>query len=264
MSTVAKTIRFITGYWRVNWQGAMEFRASFWTQMITMLINNGVWIAFWGIFFNRFPVVKGWEFTDVLLLWGITAGAFGWLHILFGNVGRVAYLIANGQIDSYLTMPKNILLHMLISRMSFSAWGDVLFAWLLFFIAIPFRIDHLLIYIMAQMLGGVLMGAVILAGQSLAFWIGNSEGLSFQIANAMITFTTYPIDIFQGFTRLLLFTLLPAGFISIMPIALFRGLHLSFLVMLISVTILFAASSVFIFYRGLRRYESGNMITLKM
>lgn len=108
------------------------------------------------------------------------------------------------------------------------------------------------------------MGAVILAGQSLAFWVGNSEGLSFQIANAMITFTTYPIDIFQGFTRLLLFTLLPAGFISIMPIALFRGLHLSFLVMLISVTILFAALSVFIFYRGLRQYKSGNMITLKM
>jgi ABC-2 type transport system permease protein len=264
MLTVVKYIRFMLTYWRINWQGAMEFRASFWTQMVTMIINNSVWIAFWGIFFNRFPVVKGWEFSDVMLLWGISAGAFGWLHVLFGNVGRVAHMIAHGQIDSYLTLPKNLLLHVLISRMSFSAWGDISFAWIIFFLAVPFQLELFFQYVLAQILAGVIMGSVILIGQSLAFWIGNAEGLAMQVSIAMITFSTYPIDIFHGFTRFILFVLFPAGIISSMPVTLLHQWNLKNIGIAVFATVFFAILSIFLFYRGLRRYESGNMMTLKM
>lgn len=264
MSTVVKEIRFIFTYFKLNWLGAMEFRSSFWSQMLSMMINNSVWIAFWGIFFTRFPVVKGWELTDILLLWGIASGAFGWMNILFGNVVRVAYLIAHGQLDSYLTMPRNILLHILVSRMSFSAWGDLVFAWIIFLIAIPFSFTSFILYCFALFIAGCIMGSIILIGQSIAFWIGNSEGIAMQVFNTMITFTTYPIDIFNGVTRVLLFTILPAGFISMMPIAIFKTWDTSFVIVLLCVTLVVITLAIFIFYRGLKRYESGNMITLKM
>lgn len=264
MSMVVRGARFILTYFKLNWLGAMEFRASFWSQVISMMINNSVWIVFWGIYFTRFPVVKGWELNDVLLLWGISAGAFGWVNILFGNILRVAHLVAHGQIDSYLTMPRNVLLHVLVSRMSFSAWGDLIFAWIIFFIAIPFSFGSLFLYIFAIVIGGLILGAMILLGQSLAFWIGNSEGIAAQLFNVMITFTTYPIDIFHGVTRVLLFTIVPAGFISFMPIALFKIWDTHFFFMLLIVSLIFVVLSIVVFYRGLKRYESGNMITLKM
>lgn len=264
MSTAVNNLKFIWHYWKVNWQGAMEFRASFLTQMISMMINNGVWIAFWGIYFTKFPVVNGWELTDILLLWGISAGGYGWAIALFGNTPRVSSMIANGQIDLYLTMPKNVLLHMLISRMSFSAWGDYLFSWIIFFIA--GGLDPILFakYMLAQLLVGILFISIFLIGQSLAFYFGNSEGLSNQIFMAMISFTTYPIDIFHGATRIILFVILPAGFVSSLPIAFFRNFTWGYFGEFVGAVAFFLALAVFVFYRGLRRYESGNMMTLRM
>ena len=125
-------LRFLWAYWRANGQGAMEFRASFLAQAGAMLLNNSVWIVFWWLYFSRFPVVKGWTMEDILWLWAIAAGAVGWVSAFFGNVFRLAHMIANGHLDLYLTMPKPVLLHLLVSRMSFSAWGDILFAWILF------------------------------------------------------------------------------------------------------------------------------------
>ncbi len=264
MSTVASTLRFVWYYWKINWQGAMEFRASFLTQMITMMINNGVWIAFWGIYFTQFPVVNGWELRDILLLWGISAGGFGWVIALFGNSLRVSSMIATGQVDLYLTMPKNVLLHMLISRMNFSAWGDYLFSWIVFFLAGGVSLSLLAKYVLAQLLVGILFISVFIISQSLAFYFGNSEGLLNQIFMAMITFTTYPIDIFHGFTRIVLFVVIPAGFVSSLPVAFFSNFSWSFFGQMIFAVLFFFLLAMFTFYRGLRRYESGNMITLRM
>jgi ABC-2 type transport system permease protein len=251
-------------YWKVNWQGAMEFRASFITQMVTMMLNNGVWIVFWGIYFTKFPVVNGWELRDILILWGISAGGFGWVAALFGNVLRMASMIATGQVDFYLTLPKNVLLHMLISRMSFSAWGDYFFSWIMFFAAGGLSVTFFFQYLFAQVMVGILFLAVFIIAQSLAFYFGNAEGVAQQIFIAMITFTTYPIDIFHGVTRVLLFVVLPAGFVSTLPIAFFRNFSWMFLGQMLVVLVFFLALAIFVFYRGLRRYESGNMITLRM
>jgi ABC-2 type transport system permease protein len=264
MLTVVSTLRFMWFYWKVNWQGAMEFRASFLTQMVTMMLNNGVWIAFWGIYFTKFPVVNGWELRDILILWGISAGGFGWVAALFGNVLRMAPMIATGQVDFYLTMPKNVLLHMLISRMSFSAWGDYLFSWIMFIAAGGLSITLFFQYLFAQFIVGVLFLSIFIIAQSLSFYFGNAEGLAQQIFIAMITFSTYPIDIFHGMTRVLLFVVLPAGFVSTLPIAFFKNFSWLFLGQMLLIIIFFLALAFFAFYRGLRRYESGNMITLRM
>lgn len=242
----------------------MEFRASFLTQMVAMMINNAVWIAFWGIYFTKFPVVNGWELRDILILWGIATGGYGWSMALFGNTLRLAPMIATGQVDYYLTLPKNVLLHMLISRMSFSAWGDYVFSWIMLFIAGGLSIGLLAKYLLAQLIVGVLFIAVFILAHALTFFFGNAEGLAQQFCIAMVTFVTYPIDIFKGFTKVLLFIALPAGFISSMPITLFKSFNALYFSLTLFATAGFVALALFVFYRGLKRYESGNMITLRM
>jgi ABC-2 type transport system permease protein len=261
---VVSTLRFLGYYLKVNWQGAMEFRASFITQIVSMMINNSVWIVFWSIFFAKFPVIKGWELKDILLLWGLTAGGFGWVNAIFGNTLRLSNMISTGQVDLYLTMPKNVLLHMLVSRMSFSAWGDYLFSWLIFFMAVGWDTSLFFKYLLAQFGVGLLLLAIFVLTQSLAFYMGNSEGIAGLMAEAMMTFSLYPIDIFNGFTRLALFVVLPAGFISSLPVVFFREIHWGFVGGWLTSTMVFTLLAVFVFYRGLRRYESGNMITLRM
>ncbi|MEH1812366.1 MAG: ABC-2 family transporter protein [Nostoc sp.] len=61
---------------------------------------------------------------------------------------------------------------------------------------------------------------------SLSFYLSNSEGLTQQWRNAMLTFSTYPATLFEGTVKLLLYTLIPAVFMTYLPIEALRSLAL--------------------------------------
>ena len=47
-------LSFLKALFVVNLSSAMEYRASFITQIVGMLINNGIYFVFWLLFFDRF------------------------------------------------------------------------------------------------------------------------------------------------------------------------------------------------------------------
>ncbi len=98
---------------------------------------------------------------------------------------------------------------------------------------------------------------------SLAFFLGNTEGLVQQMFGALISFSTYPMNIFQGAVRLLLFTLIPAGFISFIPLQLLHQFSWLLLGALTGFTVLFVSIATTVFHLGLRRYESGNLMGMQ-
>lgn len=260
---IRRLLRFVWESWKLNLAGAMEFRLSFLLTAGMMVVNNVVWIIFWGLYFRRFPVINGWELQDVMMLWAVAAGGFGLMAVLFGNAMRIANLVATGQLDIYLAQPKPVLLNVLISRMSVSAIGDILFAFLIYAAFGDKSLPGLLKFALALLLATMIFIFFTVIVNSLAFWLGNTEGLSFQLFNALLTFATYPTGIFRGLGKLVLFTVIPAGFISYLPIGLLRGVDSAFLAGGIGMTALLTALGIVLFYRGLRRYSSGNMLTLR-
>jgi len=255
---------FLWTCWRLNLAGAMEFRLSFALTAGTMVVNNFVWMFFWRVFFDRFESVNGWTMHDVIMLWAVSAGGYGIAATLFGNMTRLATLIANGQLDAYLTLPKPVLLHVLASRMQVAAIGDAAFSVMLY----GMFGDHTWLgfakYALAHVVSAaIFLGFLVVAG-SAAFWFGNAEGLSGQLLNAFVSFTTYPTDIFKGWGRLLLFTAVPAGFISYLPIGLLRSsVELDFLLGALAAAAGLASFAAAAFSLGLRRYASGNAIAMR-
>lgn len=258
-----RQLTFVLRSWTLNLAGAMEFRLSFLLTAGMMMINNIVWIVFWGLYFNRFQVLNGWELHDVMMLWAVSAGGFGLMATFFGNASRIANIIATGQLDVYLAQPKPVLLHVLISRMSVSAIGDVLFAMLVFAIFGDKSAAGIAKFGLALAIATVIFIFFTVIVNCLAFWLGNTEGLSIQLFNALLTFTTYPTSIFKSWGKLVLFAVIPAGFISYLPIGLLREIDLPFLAGALAVSALLAAGGTLLFYRGLKRYASGNMMTLR-
>ena len=263
MSTAVNLIKFVWTYWKLNLAGAMEFRTSFFMMAGMMFVNDFVWIFFWGVFFNRFKTVNGWELSDVVLMWAVSAGGFGLMAVLFGNCNRIANMIATGQLDLYLAQPKPVLLHLLVSRMSVTAIGDLSFSVVVYALFGDRSAAGIAKFVLGLFIAACLFLFANIVFQSLAFYIGNAEGLSMQLYNGMIALTTYPTDIFRGLARLVLFTVIPAGFISYMPIALFRQIDVVFLLQALGAAFGAAALAVLFFYRGLRRYSSGNMLTMR-
>lgn len=260
---VGKSLAFIGAYMRANLATALEYRVSLVSQVAGMFINNALWVFFWALYFSRFPVVRGWTLEDVLVLWAVATTSFGLATGTMGNVLRIPRLIAEGQLDFYLVLPKNVLLHLLVSEMRLLHFGDLLFGPVLLLAVVRPAPVKVLVFAVAIVLSAmVLLGFLIFIG-SLTFFIGNADAVSGQVVTSLIHFTTYPATIFDRGVRVILYTVLPAGLISTLPVELVREFDWIRLLWLAGAAAAFLGLGVWTFHRGLRRYESGNLMVMR-
>jgi len=232
--------------------------------VLGMMLNNAAYFVFWVLFFDRFKQVQGWSLTEMFLLFGVVATAFGAGTYLFGNALRLSEVIAEGQLDYYLSLPRPVLLHTLASRSITSGMGDFFYGIISFSIAGQFGLDSIGRYIVGVVFATTIFISFFVLVQSLAFWMGNATMLASQAQNAIITFAIYPITLFDGTAKFLLFTLVPAAFIGAIPAEFIRAFTWENLVLLVGAATGFLFISVIVFHRGLRRYESGSAIQVQL
>jgi ABC-2 type transport system permease protein len=258
-------LNFLRALTAVNLSSAMEYRTSFLTQILFMFINNGIYFVFWLIFFNQFGEVRGYDIGDIYLLFAIVAFGYGIGHLFAGNTGKhLAYVIAQGRLDYYLVLPRNLLLHVIFSRMQVSAVGDISFGLMAFLFAARLQFLDWLYFLVAGVAAGlVFVGFAVIAG-SLAFYMGNAQYASQQMANAIVTFALYPNTLFTGVARFLLYTAIPAFFVGALPVEIVKGHDSLLLLGLWGFVIVIWVLAVLIFYGGLRRYESGSAINVNV
>jgi len=257
-------LKFLLAVWKANLQSAMEYRASFLSQMIGMMLNNGIYFLIWVIFFDRFKDVRGWGLGDMYVTFGITASAFGLVSLLFGNAFNLGDIIVKGRLDYYLSLPRPVLLHALASRTIASGMGDFTYGFISFAASGYFSWDGFARFILAVILSTVVFASFMVIIQSLAFWIGNSVNMANLAVNAMITFAIYPITLFDSTAKVILFTLIPAALMGAVPAAFARAFTWQLLAQLLVGAIAFLFISIAVFQRGLRRYESGSGIQIEI
>ena len=258
-----KTLRLILGYFRHNLMAAMAYRGAFFLQAVGMILNDAMLLFFWAILFTQFPTLRGWTMDQVMVLYGTVALGFGVTNVVCGNAFWIARVITSGDLDYYLALPADPLVHVLVSRMSLSAWGDILFGLLTFIIVSPGRWANLPLFLVLGLVTAVIMVAFAVLVGSLTFWVGNADTLAAQAINALITFGMYPIDIFPGAVQLLLYTLIPAAFVGSLPAGLLTEFRWERLLLLVAFAAGLALLARWTFQRGLRRYESGNLVTVR-
>jgi len=250
-------------YTRLNLNAQFEYRGGFAAQVVAMFVNNCVWVVFWGLFFTRFPVLRGWDVRDVITIWALAAAGFGLAHAIYGNALQVANLIAQGQLDVWMLYPRALLPHLLLGRMSATAWGDALFGYVVYVALVRPDLVHLALFVALSLAAAALfVGFSVLSG-SLGFFLGNSATLTEQWRMAMITLSTYPATLFGGTVKLLLYTLVPAAFVTYLPIVALRELSLAHATLAATGSLGFLLLSAGVFYLGLRRYESGNLLAMR-
>lgn len=251
-------LSLMKAYFIINGKTALEYRKSFILQTSTMFLNDCVWIFFWWLFFSRFPLLNDWTYKDLLLLWAFGATGFGLSGLLFGNKMEIATVVAEGKLDYYLALPKNVLLHTLIARMNWFAFGDLLFGIIMGLLVIPLEMIPLSIYLV--ILSTILFTIFGVISGSLALYMGNAERISKNVYNAVIGLSIYPTNVYDGIAKIILFTVIPAGLVTGVPVELIRNFDLNGLTWMTILTIIFVIITVLIFYNGIKKYESGNQI----
>lgn len=258
------TLKFLFAIWKTNLQSAMEYRASFLTQVIGMMVNNFIYFAIWIIFFERFKDVRGWGVNDMYVTFGILASAFGIVSLFFGNAFMLSDVINKGRLDYYLSMPKPVLLHTVSSRMISSGMGDFAYGFVSYALSGYFTWDGLARFILAMLLAATVFAAFLILTQSLAFWFGMMSNFSNLVLNAMLTFGIYPITLFDNYAKLILFTIIPAALMGAVPAEFIRAFAWQTLGQLLLGAIGFLTLAILLFRAGLRRYESGSAIQIEV
>lgn len=243
---------------KTAWQEAWANRRGFWTQAVIMVLNDLVWIVFWVIFFRRVGELRGWDLDRLLVLQAILTTAGGIVLGLLSNARHIGPLAANGGLDAALTLPTPTLLHVLVRRVEAVNIGDLVFGVVLFATfgnPTPARTAVFVFGVLCAVL--ILTGFLVLAG-SLSFFAARNEAgeLGF---HAVVLFSSYPVDVFAGATRVFLYTVVPAGFITSAPTKLVGDWDPTWAAATLGVSIAFALAGWLTFTLGLRRYTSGSV-----
>jgi ABC-2 type transport system permease protein len=260
MEVDVRGIRFLLALWKAGLAGAMEYRAAFLTQVVGMMLNNAVYFLFWVIFFDRFEQVRGWQLGDMFVLFGLVASGFGLAAFLFGNVLNLAEVIRSGRLDYYLALPQPVLIHALASRPVTSGLGDALYGLISFLLAGEITPGSLGRFLLGVLISLTIFLSFMVSVHSLAFWLGSAQLLSEQALQAVLTFSLYPITLFDGTAKFALFTLVPAAFIGALPAEFVRAFTWGSLGQLAAGAVIFLGLALGLFHAGLRRYESGSAI----
>ena len=260
-----KHILIFSCYFRLNLASALEYRASFFTQAFGMALSNSSFIFFWWIAFSQIGgAIAGYTFTDVLFIWAVTSTGFGLSHILFANVSNLTKMIVTGELDTFLLQPCNLLVNVICAKTNLSAWGDFFYGFVIMFIFYASNPAAWLWFLSGVLLCGILIAAVNLTAHTLTFYWGETSIIGQMVTEFIINFSIYPEKIYSPAIRVLMYSLIPAGFAVHIPLRLFHDFSFPLLLASLGGTFLYCAGACFIFYRGVRRYESGNVIVTRL
>ena len=91
-----------------------------------------------------------------------------------------------------------------------------------------------------------------------------ADVFGYHMINGMISFDTYPDGIFKGTARFLLYNVIPVGMAIYQPVYIMMSFDAGMLFRVLAYTVLLSALAVFVFYRGLRRYSSSNLMEARL
>jgi ABC-2 type transport system permease protein len=264
LSTAAKYVTLTLDAARFNLKCAMEYRMNFIVQVLGMVINDLAFVVLWWLFFERFDTVRGWGFKESLLLFSYGATAFGLCFYFAGGAFQLARIISEGSLDSFLTLPRSVIWQVCVSKSDIAALGDIVFGLGAFVMTQDVSLEGLAMYLVCSTVTAAMFLSFIILTQSIAFYVGEFKAAAEDLFHMLLGFSIYPATGYDGALRVVVYTVLPAGFMLLLPIDMIQKGHWRYLGVMILALVVLAVTAGVVFARGLRRYESGNLISAKL
>ena len=183
---------------------------------------------------------------------------------LFGGVRYLSQQISDGSLDGHLALPRGTLFRVLCSRSQGNGWGDMVSG--MCFVAASGHVSASELPLLAAVFAcamTVYLSYCIVVG-SLAFWIDLSSDFGKTLQDIIIIFSSYPENIFGGWSKLLVFTAIPAGIMTFVPVRALDDFTLEAGLIAVGGCLAMLVLATSMYHFGLRRYASGNRFTGKM
>lgn len=264
LSVMVKNIRILCISLKYNMLREMDNRINFLIQILFMIFNNILYVVQWCVFYSFKSQIGGYRFNDIIVLWGLSAAAYGLSHIFFENIYYIPDLIVTGKLDAYITQPINVLWNIAVSRTNPAAFGDLIYGLILAIIAIKTDLQKIILFLFFSCTGAVLLTSFAILATSLTFWIRRGEEIAHNLERSIMIASVYPAGIFSGWIKVALFTIIPVGFVVYLPVQVILTFNFCQCSLVVLFTVALAYLSHYVFYKGLNRYCSSNLMGSKI
>ena len=262
LTAVKNEFRVLMQTFKYNIMREMVNRGTFLLSTVMMILNDASFIIQWIILFTVKDNYGGYDMSSVMLLWGLAASSFGLASMFFHNAMFLSDYIVEGKLDSLLVQPKNVLLASISQKCEASAFGDLIYGYIMLFIS-GFTFKKFLLFTFFSITGCILITAFRVIVHSSSFFFGKIDLFVDNVAGWITQFSTYP-DIFRGIVKVLLYTVVPIALCAYLPISIMNEFNLKLFLGVIGGTIIFIILAIFIFYKGLKRYSSSNLFSARI
>lgn len=257
---IIETLKHISLLLPVMFREAMINKKTFLIMGLFMFIQNLVFFMIWVVFFDNFSDIGGWGISEMATLLAVAAFGFGIAFLLCGGVQEIARKISNGDLDVYLGQPRHALVGLMFRDSRSYGIGDLITAPVILFLFTDYGfVEYMAVFAMG-ILAGVLILATTLAFNSLAFFAKQGNRIVDQLFECFMIISLYPHNGFGIGAKILLMTIVPAGFIANVPINAISQMSYPLMGFMVMAAIFYMSLAIFIFNQGLKRYTSGNMM----
>jgi ABC-2 type transport system permease protein len=261
MNILKSELKFIYRALGFNIANAAELRASFLMLAIGMMLTNTSFIIIWSLFANAVGELNGWTFTDVVLLQGVTSFCYGALFSACSGLRDLPKVLLSGSFDKFLVTPKSVLVRLMTSQFSPQAVGDIFFGivcFVYYLVVVQASLATCVLLIYSVLIACVAMLGISTAIFSVALYVYDGQNATDSLFQLFFSPAIMHGGAFAGYTRAFFTFIVPSLVVGTIPTELVDSFTLYEFVLVTGLALAWLAIGVGVFYKGLRRYESGN------
>lgn len=261
---MGRYVRIFRSFLSTEFQFEMEYRTNFFMGIFEMLLVVGTSLAAVLVIFSHTGSLNGWSLPQMVALTGVYYLVQGGVNIVFSpSFERLMEHVRQGTLDFTLLKPASAQFlvstrHLSLVRIVDLFMGVGVMAAGLVMLGNSVSAASVLVFLVTLAAGIACVYALLLTLVTLAFWFVRIENL-LAIFWAFTDAGRFPIDVYPGWLRLTLATVVPIGIAVTVPAEAISGrLSPESLAAMLAGTVFSVAFATWFWRRGLKSYTGAS------
>ena len=200
----------------------LAYPASFALDVVAQFIGQCIELIVILVVFTQVSSLGGFSAGEVVLIYGLSATAFGLADLSVGQVEELPTYIRTGEFDVMLlrplgTLPQLLSADIALKRVGRVAMGLLTLVWALIGLDLEWTPVRALLLVVAPVAGAVILAAIWITANAVSFWLVDGRELANSVTYGSNFSTSYPITIYGPWLRRALCYAVPAAFVAYFP-----------------------------------------------
>lgn len=261
MNKVLYNISLYFSFLKISLKEILIYRIDCIVGIFSQLVEQAVSLIFMLVIFQNTENIAGWDFKQILLLFGVTRISIGIVGYCFDALYEIGpKYIRNGEFDKILLRPVHPLISIIGDSREFVALADfivglVITIWMLVSLSIPITAILIIKILFFSIIGALIVGGINTIFSIASFWSYRSNEVIWSVFR-MYTITQYPLTIYNRILRIIMTAVLPFAFVAYYPTMAYLGLNTYMIYLSPIVAIVIWIVAVKLWNLALNKYRS--------